>query len=606
MNSIWNKNILLFQKRFPQLFKMMENQIELYKKSDSFPFEIFPAKNSSPTAAENGKALHSKYNPELEAEQLTATFEKEEKTTAVFLSAGLGYGPIQIAKKNHEATIIVIEKDEMFFLHSLSAIDWEILFTHPKLIFITGDNLSAAKDILKTCSAKDTEVFSTPSLTAHGQKYFDSIKEIIRQNKEKDEINTNTLEKFSSLWLRNSARNLQKIFTLDGVKRYENKGAALPFVILGAGPSLEKILPYLKEIKKRAVLVCVDTALHACLSYGVEPDFILLVDPQYSCALHLEFLSSPSSILITECAAWPSVFRFNCREVLLCASQFPIGAFFEKKCSPKGRLAAGGSVATTAWDFALFCGAKEIFIAGMDLGFPSRQTHIRGSQFEERAHRLSTRLHGAENDNALSLFSAQPCIAKDFLGKDLLSDKRMDFFAWWFSNRCPREEEKGTHTYTLTPESRKIEGMKVYALEDFLLKKECEEEKKLFLSQPQNTENEKLDFKKVLEDFILQIESLESLSKKGKSLCERGIKDAEKIPSIVSELNAIDKAILESDAKEAASLVFPTERQLKELANNLPEDEKRRPIYFSKLIYTELLSAIKKYKDALYHSTCMP
>ena len=148
--------------------------------------------------------------------------------------------------------------------------------------------------------------------------------------------------------------------------------------------------------------------------------------------------------------------------------------------------------------------------------------------------------------------------------------------------------------------------MKVYALEDFLLKKECEEEKKLFISQPGNRENEKLDFKKVLEDFILQIESLESLSKKGKSLCERGIKDAEKIPSIVSELNAIDKAILESDAKEAASLVFPTERQLKELAKNLPEDEKRRPIYFSKLIYTELLSAIKKYKDALYHSTCMP
>ena len=154
-----------------------------------------------------------------------------------------------------EATIIVIEEDEMFFLHSLSAIDWEILFTHLKLIFITGDNLSAAKDILKNSSAKDMEVFSTPSLTAHAQKYFDSIKEIIRQNKEKDEINTNTLEKFSSLWLRNSARNLQKIFTLDGVKRYENKGATLPFVILGAGPSLEKILPYLKEIKKRAVLV---------------------------------------------------------------------------------------------------------------------------------------------------------------------------------------------------------------------------------------------------------------------------------------------------------------------------------------------------------------
>ena len=79
------------------------------------------------------------------------------------------------------------------------------------------------------------------------------------------------------------------------------------------------------------MIVCVDTALHACLKQNVEPDFIILTDPQYYASLHLEFLSSPSSILITEIAAYPSVLRFRCKETVLYSSMFPIGQFFEGK-----------------------------------------------------------------------------------------------------------------------------------------------------------------------------------------------------------------------------------------------------------------------------------
>ena len=99
----------------------------------------------------------------------------------------------------------------------------------------------------------------------------------------------------------------------------------------------------LAEIKKRCLLICVDTALRACLRVGVQPDFIVLVDPQYWNIRHLDNCAAPDSVLITELAAYPAVFRFRCREIVLCSSLYPVGAYFERICGTKGALGAGVS-----------------------------------------------------------------------------------------------------------------------------------------------------------------------------------------------------------------------------------------------------------------------
>ena len=60
----------------------------------------------------------------------------------------------------------------------------------------------------------------------------------------KNEINAATLKKFGKLWCRNSIKNLAQYGKRGGVGSLENKafddeGKALPFLIIGAGPSLE-------------------------------------------------------------------------------------------------------------------------------------------------------------------------------------------------------------------------------------------------------------------------------------------------------------------------------------------------------------------------------
>ena len=601
MNFIWNKNLELFKNRFPQLYQILN-------KSSTSQIVVETAKNGSPTAREGNLQLHSKYNPEKEAETFVSNFDSEKKDILIFFGFGLGYSLIEACKKFPSHTIIAFESREDHFFFALENIDWSQVFSHEKLILVIGADEKSSAQILNQYPFSRIQVFRSKSQSEHDKEYFDSLEKTLNQSKQKDEINTNTLEKFASLWTGNSLRNINYIETLGGVKHYFGKASSLPFVILAAGPSLESIMPHLMQIKKRSILVCVDTALHACLKAGVEPDFIIIADPQYWCSLHLEFLESPSSVLIGEIAVYPSVFRFNCRKKVLFSSLFPIGQYFEKKIDDeKGKLAAGGSVSTTAWDFARRCGTKEIFLAGMDLGFPGNQTHIRGSQFEEKAHILSSRTKNAETENLISLYGASPFWTKDYDGNPILTDKRMSLFSWWFQNECQKENELiennrgGTKTYTLTPQSMAIEGIEKFLINEFLKRPEIESEKKIFIESAENEMDERHISGSIVEskkEFDATLLSLESACKKGLSLCEKGLQNRLKLPEIYSKLNEIDSLISNSQAKDIVSLVFPTQRKLDKLVADIPDttpqEKQTYPLMYSRIIYSQLLKSIRE------------
>ena len=597
MNSFWNSNLNLFKERFPALAANLT--------SETSPDLILEeAKNGSMTAKSGSLMLHSKYNPEREADTLVESFDSSKHENAVFLGFGLGYGPAALAKKNPQATIILIEKDSKRFFSALNAMDWTPIFKHQKIILILEANVEEVASVISKCKTDATKVFKSKAHVAHNDSYFQAIENALIQNSQKEEINTNTLEKFAKLWLNNSCRNLDYLTLFDGVKKYAGLGKDIPFVILAAGPSLQKILPHLAEIKKRSMIVCVDTALHACLKQNVEPDFIILTDPQYYASLHLEFLSSPSSILITEIAAYPSVLRFRCKETVLYSSMFPIGQFFEGKTEEKGKLAAGGSVTTSAWDFARLCGSKKIFIAGMDLGFPGKETHIRGSRFEEKAHSSSTRTGNAESTNIATLFSACPSISKDYNGNPILTDKRMSLFSWWFETQCTNAKTVGTETYSLTSESLAIKGIDSFSLQDFLSLGEIEDKKSAFLKAAESTSKatsiSKKDYDGIKKQFADNLDELESIAKKGIEAATKAIQDRTKMAQSLARLNEIDSLIMKSKAKDAASLVFPTKRQLEKIALEIPQttewEKSIYPIQYSKLIYKQLLASVKLFK----------
>lgn len=483
--------------------KIENNRIQNLK----IPIEIFPSKlripNSEdffPTAKENGKYLHSAYNPVREAEQASQTIHKEKADIfgTAFFGSGLGYNAISYARLFPNDTIILVESDARYFFTALSVLDWSDFFKAKNIIVALETSPDQVISILERAGGfKHIHIYENSAQTQHSKDYFSTLNALIERNKKKSQINNSTLEKFSGLWLRNSCRNLHYLAEKDGVNIYKGKlNPKIPALILAAGPTLEESLPHLKELKKRSVLIAVDTALRPCLKAGVEPDFIILCDPQYYAYRHIAGLSSPSSVLITESAAYPSVFRFSCRKIVMCSSMFPLGQFVESKIGEKGVLSAGGSVSTTAWDFARLIGAKNIIFSGLDLGYPDFQTHIRGSTFEEKIHAISKRTNPAEKLGIASLFAAGTEKSLDYSGAEILTDCKMKMFAWWFESKQEEFLPSGIASYSLSEKSLKIPGFKTLSIGQILSLPDFSDLKNEFFAQSEGKKSEISDSEK--------------------------------------------------------------------------------------------------------------
>lgn len=611
LNSFWNKNIEFFFERFPALAKRFS--IENEPDDDYFSFlEILPSKKGIPTAKEDGKLLHSFYDPQREAQGVVNEAKSENIRAVAFFSMGLGYSPLEWAKNFPEDAIIIVEPSARHFFLAFKYTDLTELFKHKKLILLIQAGIEEANSIIENTEGfSHTAIIENTAQSLHAKDYFTALKNLIQRNKKKVELNNSTLEKFSKLWLKNSCKNIKDFSLFEGINIYENLcPKSLDAIIISAGPSLSKVLPHLKELKKRFLLIAVDTALRACLNAGVEPDFILLIDPQYYAFRHIAGLKSPSSVLILESSAYPPAYRFLCRKKVLCSSLLPLGKYFESKLGKKGELGAGGSVSTSAWDFARFIGAKNIYCAGLDLSYPQLETHIKGSLFEEETHKKSTRVNNAETKLCSYLLAANTQTAKDYDGNEVFTDDKMKMFAWWFESQTQKYPE--IHSYSLASNSLKIPGFKFCTIDELLKKEEKLDLKKEFFNCEKITD--KISQKKEL--FENTLSSLKNGFKELYNLAQKGIEICEKVLSLKNvteneqvqaqkELQKIDSKIMNSTFKEVASLVFPTEKKLNEILEKqtFPNDksgEKTKSAFFqSKIIYELLKKSISEYQKYL-------
>ena len=567
MKSIWNKDFFkkntgLFKKRFPSLFDLFSDLIsEIESKEDVESFfdfwKLSLSPKSFPCGEENGLKLHSAYNPQREAEgQLSAL---DENTQAlVFEGFGLGYSLLAAASKAElaELPIIILEPCPLHFFASLFVFDWEAVFAHKSLIIALTQSSEEAVKLINQYSVTKSLFISMPAWKSHNPAFFAQVDELVARNREKEKINGATTRKFGYLWNRNCWRNARVAALLDDAGIYRDKAlfcnenalgagesackeirsgleaaslenrffsgaeaggdngdavckdrkvsSSLPFLLVAAGPSLGKILPHLREISKRCIIVAVDTALRLLVKNGCQPDFVILTDPQYFAWCHIAGIKAPESVLVTLAEAYPAVFRENFRKIVTAKSQMPLGRFLEDKMAEyvtaetgltesgltqaeknfsfeKADLGSGGSVASCAWNFCRLCGARKIYLAGLDLAFPEKQTHIKGSTFEQKAHSSSSRLVTGESKALPAYFGGNLTEGKNYLGQKVKTDSRMKMFAWWFESRfaqCPEIKN-----YTLSLEGLCIPGVQLSSLEELLREPDISFEKKIFFEK---------------------------------------------------------------------------------------------------------------------------
>ncbi len=551
----------------------LNDEAKATKRLNAVPeeYSVRFTKEGLPLLSVRGFQLQSRYNPEREAARaLDDPAAGFSAAGCIFAGLGLGYYCLEYAKRFPAALLAIIEPDVNVFLLCMKHKDLVPLFANGKAIFLIALSPSecvAAIGELQEKAGFKLPLFSPPALSKANSEWFAAFHEELRRRSEKREINLNTLKRFGSLWLKNIAKNRSEMKARQGIVRFKGVLQGFPALLLAAGPTLDNVLPLLKALREKCVVIAADTALRACLREGVQPDFLVLVDPQYWNYRHVAGLSCPGTFLITESAAWPAVFRLECRDIFLCSSLFPIGKFIEERTEKKGALGAGGSVATTAWDFARYIGAGHIYAAGLDLGYPKGKTHFRGALFEEEAHASSSRLNTAEQASVAALFSAGAFMTESALGGAVLTDKRLNLYAWWFENAFSSAEVK---TILLSAEGVKIAGAGLASAESLkaLPDRRAQIDALLGKIEAEAAAEKEGDaqraaeraFEKVEDELLQGLKEILALAEKGEALCERRLNVAQSKtqvePQALKELGRINKAITAHPVKDILAMAF--------------------------------------------------
>ncbi len=527
-------------------------------------YKLSESRSGAPTLTAGEYMLHSAWDPRREAARMISDPSFPAGDILILEGSGLGYLASQTAEARPRCKLVLIEPDIYIFIRCLQATPLDTLFEHPDLILLIGLTPSDTLHCLKQLGLDGAAVFTPPALIAANPHWFSELHTLRYRSKKKDDINRNTLKRFGGLWLSNMTANLESIRDTADVSMLKDLFTDCPVLILAAGPSLDSILDILPLLARRMPVIAVDTACRACRRAGVEPDFCVLVDPQYWNFRHLDGQDTSRTILVSESAAWPGVFRMPWRETLLCSSLFPLGRFLEHRTQKRTELGAGGSVSTTAWDLARLTGTGRIIVAGLDLGFPELRTHAAGSVFEERTHTVSNRLAPSETAGFQALSAAGLFYGTNYRGTPVLTDKRLSLYAWWFESRIASCDHGATQT--ICPQGLMIPGITVADSTELLELPENRPEidqriRKLTESCAEYNRNDRKKreerFNQVLDELFVCLEKLLKASEDAAGIVHRAVQSGTGLsPAQSRRLDELDKEIYCNPAKEVAAMVF--------------------------------------------------
>ncbi len=559
---------------------------------------VLTCKNGDMSAEYQGQLLHSQRDPRREAERIAKRVSEEtppDCDALICLGFGLGYHIEALLQQNTTLPIIVIEPRHDILASSLCIRDYQNL--------LKGKNFH-----LLSCKEQELIPFFESLQLQFPQFHFvqsfsqlydaelvQKFHSAVDRYRLRNELNRNTLARFGQRWTRNIINNLHLVHKSSGIEALFSLFSGSPCLVCAAGPSLDEDVELLRACHQRMPLLAVDTAFTLLEQKGIHADFLLVMEPQYLNSRHLDQGCPDNTILVSDTASYPRVFRLcNNATLIFTASFFPLGQYFDPPNREK--IGAGGSVASSAWDLARLLGSQEIYLAGLDLSFPGYRTHARGAAAERILSKRETRLNRLEGQYVQYLYSGMPLLTRSMAGDKILSDHRMRLYRWWFEAQF--RSYPGIKNYLLSPNSGELEGS-LQAERDAIYQlpiRRSEINKKIETFVARQREESQLhslahsEIEKKREHLLLLLEEILLLSEEGvrlsKILIEQPPRD---VKNILVKLDDLEQRISQLSTKEI--LGFLMQQSIHDILKN---KEKSDAYKNTLLLHQALLQSANK------------
>jgi hypothetical protein len=367
------------------------------------------------------------------------------KDVEVLYIYGLGLGYYYLAcrhwlKEDENRVCVFLEDDPSVIKLFLTSEHAEELLSDTQVILSLFSDKDQTNIVLSLCEYYLYAPFYVTSLKSYKNK--SKFKELYQSIYCHSALKVGFANEFYLSSGKTYSKNIyQNLLSLDGVVDGGNlyqKELSTPALICCGGPSLKKMIPFIKQWKNKVVLFSGGSATQMLHKGGITPHFIYSIDPnleEYRRQFYNPFFETP---LCFNLRVYPHVLPLH-HSSKIYVSHFifwKLSLWIENELGMIPSNDCGGLFTTTmCLDLARRMGFQTISCVGMDLSFESDQQEI--------------------IKNKTSIYF-QRCTQKNVKGEDRLSNWEFTLGKEWLSNYS--KIHKKVTFVNITEEGLSIEG----------------------------------------------------------------------------------------------------------------------------------------------------
>lgn len=382
-SEIFKENI----KKISELnYNMYDSLVEFCNEFDVNEKEIAADGYGNIAILKNGRwwGINSFYNREHAVDRGTQLLKNKGYISMLFI---LGMGNADYIKKIIEivpsdTSIYIYEPDQRIFAMNMYYNDLHKIFERKNtFLFVEGLNEKKMDALVyyfsDNITARYVYTFISPGYDViYGDELQEKVK-TLNTVMDHSVVVDNTIDRFGEAINYNRIMNMPMIFDsilISDVKKqfqnhldYDN----IPAIIIAAGPSLDKNIEKLHEVRGKAFIVAVDSSIRMCVQHNIIPDAFVTIDPCKQKILFENQLVEKLPFFYGMHSTYDNIKKLKGKKIFC-----HIDNIIPKEIAGRMEvIEAGGSVANTAFSIVEYLGFKNIITIGLDLAFLDKKKH---------------------------------------------------------------------------------------------------------------------------------------------------------------------------------------------------------------------------------------
>ena len=267
---------------------------------------------------------------------------------------------------------LVAEKDPALLRETFARYDCSDILLNERFMLGVGEaNDEFFKDIQGAAITGVNDINSIIFSPLHSvdEGYYDNVRnELLRQYmvvRPLMEVNVRTATDIQE----NTFRNLPHLAHAPDIGEMEGEFKDIPFILVGAGPSLDESIDFLKQVQDKAIIITSNSPYRKLINNGIRPHMVVTADPLSPTLAGFEDISLEGVPLACPFSAYPEIVkRFSGRIMTWCTFN-PIVDILKDRTGrkPGTNILEKGTVSACVLDISRLLGSRKVLLVGQDM-----------------------------------------------------------------------------------------------------------------------------------------------------------------------------------------------------------------------------------------------